>query len=81
MSEPSIADLARALDDIAKKIHRNNDCPFTPEEIEQIKRGAQIVEWFDTAGWLGKRVLALIGGIVLLISQWERIVQFFGGAR
>ena len=81
MSEPTIADLARALDDIAKKIHRNTDCPFTGDDIEQIKRGAQIVEWFDTAGWLGKRVLALTGGIVLLISQWERIVQFFGGAR
>lgn len=80
MAEPTIADLARTLDKLVTKMERHDDaCPFTPEEIEQIKRGAQLVEWFDTAGWIGKRLLALTGGIVLLISQWERIKEFFIG--
>lgn len=80
MSEPSIADLARSIDKLLTRLEqRNGDCPFSAEEIEQIKRGAQLVEWFDTAGWIGKRLLALTGGIVLLISQWERIKEFFIG--
>lgn len=83
MSEPSIADLAKSIDLLVKRFEKADvsDCPFTDEEIEQIKRGAQIVEWFDTLGWIGKRFLALTGAVVLLISQWERIVQFIGGPK
>lgn len=80
MAEPTIADLARTLDKLITEMERHDDaCPFTPDEIEQIKRSAQLVEWFDTAGWIGKRLLALITGIVLLISQWERLKEFFIG--
>lgn len=83
--EPTIADLARSMDKLVGRFERREDCPFTEEEIEQIKRGAALVEWFDTAGWIGKRFLAFVGGLVLLISQWERIEQwleqFFGGAQ
>lgn len=81
MTEPTIADLARSMEKLVTKMERYDDaCPFTDEEIALIKRGAQVVEWFDTLGWLGKRLLALTGAIVLLISQWERIRAFFMGA-
>lgn len=81
-NEPSIADLAKTMDRLVEKLQRYDDvCPFDEDEIAQIKRAAHLVEWFDTLGWLGKRLMALIGAIVLLISQWERIAQFFGGAK
>lgn len=59
--DTDIAVLARDIRVIAEtiKTHGGNPCPFSDDEIERIKRGAQIVEWFDTLGWLGKRVLAL----------------------
>lgn len=82
MSESTaIADLAKTIEKLVVKLETEHDCPFTEQEIEQIKRGAQIVEWFDTLGWIGKRFIAFVGAIVLLISQWERIMQFIGGPR
>lgn len=88
MREPSIADLARAIESLIERMDRETesshratgkkDTPriFTDEEIEQIKRGAQIVEWFDTAGWMGRRLLAVGGSLLLLISQWEGITKW-----
>ena len=81
--KPDLATLARDIAEIAESIRKHGPTrnPFTDEEIELIRRGAQIVEWFDTLGWLGKRLMAVIAAIVLLISQWERIVEWLGGAR
>ena len=80
MSEPStIADLARDIKFIAEKLDGRPASPFSPEEVERIKRAADLVEWFDTLGWIGKRVMGLFAAIVLLISQWERIKEFFMG--
>lgn len=83
MAEPeNIADLARNIRDLTKLLEERPAAnPFSAEEIERIKRAADLVEWFDTLGWIGKRLLAITAGIVLLISQYERIVQFFGGAK
>ena len=81
MAEPTIADLAKTMERLVEKLQRYDDvCPFDEDEIAQIKRAAQLVEWFDTLGWLGKRLMALTAAIVLLISQWERIRAFFMGA-
>lgn len=77
----TVADLAKTIEKLVAKLETEEHCPFTEQEIEQIKRGAQIVEWFDTLGWIGKRFIAFVGAIVLLISQWERIMQFIGGPR
>lgn len=77
----TVADLAKTIEKLVAKLETEDNCPFTEQEIEQIKRGAQIVEWFDTLGWIGKRFIAFVGAIVLLISQWERIMQFIGGPR
>lgn len=81
MADPStIADLARDIKAIAEKLNGRPTSPFSPEEVERIKRAADLVEWFDTLGWIGKRVMGLFAAIVLLISQWERIKAFFMGA-
>lgn len=75
--EADIAKLAKSMERIAERITKYNDvCPFTDEEIEQIKRAARLVEWFDTLGWLGKQILGFTAAIILLISQWERIVAW-----
>lgn len=76
----TVAGLARDLKSIVERLDGRPASPFSPEEVERIKRAAELVEWFDTLGWIGKRVLALTGGVVLLISQWERIKAFFMGA-
>lgn len=80
MTEVAIAELARDIKAIAEKLDGEAACPFSAEELARIKRAAELVEWFDTMGWIGKRILALTGGIVLFISQWERIKAFFMGA-
>lgn len=81
MGEPStIADLARDIKAIAEKLDGRPANPFSPEEIERIRRAADLVEWFDTLGWIGKRIMGLFAAAVLLISQWERIKAFFMGA-
>lgn len=82
MSEPNIVDLARSLEKLVEKLEKaKGSCPFTDEEIAQMKRAGQLVEWFDTAGWIGKRIMLLTGSIVLLISQWEGILAWFKGAK
>ena len=81
MGEPStIADLARDIKAIAEKLDGRPANPFSADEIERIKRAADLVEWFDTLGWIGKRIMGLFAAVVLLISQWERIKAFFMGA-
>lgn len=83
MKSPDIADLARMLDKLVVRLEKTEKpeiSPFTKEEIDQIKRAAQLVEWFDTLGWMGKRLMGLIATVVVLISQWERIKEFFKGA-
>lgn len=77
MAEPNIADLARTLDRLVERLDKTNgQCPFTDEEIAQIKRGAQLVEWFDTAGWIGKRLMTLTAAFVLLLSYRETIMEW-----
>lgn len=75
----TVAGLARDLKSIAEKLDGRPASPFSPEEVERIKRAAELVEWFDTLGWIGKRLMGLIAAVVLLISQWERIKEFFIG--
>lgn len=78
MIEPNIIDLARSLEKIATRLEKVNEpCPFSPEEIAQLKRAGELVQWFETAGWLGKRLLALLAAIILLISQGEAIWDKF----
>lgn len=80
MGEPStIADLARDIKAIAEPLDGRPANPFSADEIERIKRAAELVEWFDTLGWIGKRIMWLFAAAVLLISQWERIKAFFMG--
>lgn len=76
---PDLVALARDISLIVESIRGRDEAenPFTPEEIEQIKRGAQIVEWFDTLGWIGRRIMTIVAAAVLLITQWERIAAFF----
>ena len=81
MADETIADLAREIKALTTRLEgRPSANPFSPEEVERIKRAADLVEWFDTLGWIGKRVMGLFAAIVLLISQWERIKAFFMGA-
>ena len=82
MGEPStIADLARDMKALIERLDaRPSANPFSADEIERIKRAAELVEWFDTLGWIGKRIMGLFAAAVLLISQWERIKAFFMGA-
>lgn len=82
MSEPNIVDLARSLEKLIEKLEKSKEaCPFTDEEIAQMKRAGELVQWFDTAGWIGKRIMLLTGSIVLLISQWDGILQWFKGGK
>ena len=76
---PGIAELVRDLNAIIERMDQRPAGPFSPEEVERIKRAADLVEWFDTLGWIGKRLMGLIAAVVLLISQWERIREFFIG--
>lgn len=80
MSDPTIADLAREMKAIAEKLDGRPASPFSPEEVERIKRAADLVEWFDMSGWIGKRLLAIVAAVILAISQWERVRGFFGGS-
>lgn len=82
MSEPNIVDLARSLEKLIEKLEKNKgSCQFTDEEIAQMKRAGELVQFFDTAGWIGKRIMLLTGSIVLLISQWDGILQWFKGGK
>lgn len=75
----TVASLARDIKAIAEKLDGRPASPFSPEEVERIKRAAELVEWFDTLGWISRRVMGIFAAIVLLISQWERIKDFFMG--
>ena len=78
---PGIAELARDMKALIERLDaRPSANPFSPDEIERIRRAADLVEWFDTLGWIGKRIMGLFAAAVLLISQWERIKAFFMGA-
>lgn len=82
--EPDIAALARDIRAIAERLNKEgaSNCPFTADEVERIKRGAEIVQWFDTLGYLGPRILAISGSVVLFLANWERIVtSLFGGSK
>lgn len=74
---PDIAQLARDMQRIVDAVEGKPECPFSPDEIERIRRAADFVEWLDMSGRVGKWVLGLLAGVVLILSQWERIKPLF----
>jgi len=86
MTEPNIIELARSLERIAARLEKVNEpCPFSAEEIAQLKRAGELVQWFETAGWMGKRLLAFLAAIILLMSQgqsiWDKFKEFMGAGQ
>lgn len=82
--ETDIATLARDIRAISERLNKegSGNCPFTPDEIERIKRAAEVIQWVDTLWYIGPKILTISGGIVLFLANWERIItSLFGGTK